>query len=159
MFSILIEKFDYIMKLRSGKILLPPVIEESLQINLKRMHTLLIKEKDFAQELAKIIACAINPEPIYEISRMIRSTFYNSNEAELLGLACSALIMLVTGDGSIYLENNIQFEFGDIIQERILKDFDIDSSFLIEAANQSDNDSEISLTGISTQIENSSIEM
>ena len=46
-----------------------------------------------------------------------------------------------------------------MIQERILKDFDIDSSFLIEAANQSDNDSEISLTGISTQIENSSIEM
>ena len=125
------------MKLRSGKVLLPPVIEKSLQINLKRMHKLLINEKDFAQELAKIIACAINPEPIYKISLMIENTFEDSDEVNLLGLACSALIMLVSGKGSIYLENNIQFEFRDTIKERILKDFDIDTSFLIETVNQS----------------------
>ena len=125
------------MKLRSGKVLLPPVIEKSLQINLKRMHKLLINEKDFAQELAKIIACAINPEPIYKISLMIENTFEDSDEVNLLGLACSALIMLDSGKGSIYLENNIQFEFRDTIKERILKDFDIDTSFLIETVNQS----------------------
>ena len=147
------------MKLRSGKILLPQAIEKSLQINLKRMHTLLINEKDFAQELAKIIACAINPEPIYKTSLMIENTFEDSDEVNLLGLTCSALIMLVSGKGSIYLENNIQFEFRDTIKERILKDFDIDTSFLIEAVNQSDNDSEISLTGLSTQTENDSLEI
>ena len=147
------------MKLRSGKILLPLGIEKCLQRNLKRMHALLINENDFAQELAKIIACAINPGPIHKISYMIRSKFRNSDETELLVGTCGVLIMLISGKSSIYYYNNIQFEFRETIKERILKEFNIDSSFLIEEVNQSDSDSEISLTGISTQTENDSIEM
>ena len=67
----------FIMKLRSGKILLPQIIREELNKSLKDLKALLTNNEEFAQELVKLIAFAPSIETRFKISDMIRRAFHD----------------------------------------------------------------------------------
>eukprot|EP01100_Stratorugosa_tubuloviscum_P012082 TRINITY_DN556_c0_g5_i1.p1 TRINITY_DN556_c0_g5~~TRINITY_DN556_c0_g5_i1.p1 ORF type:complete len:145 (+),score=5.83 TRINITY_DN556_c0_g5_i1:79-513(+) len=121
------------MKLRSGKVLLPPLISKKLNSNLKDLKILLANNKDFAKELVTFIALSPSVENRFEMSDMIRRQFVDVREGllELIGTSGS-LLMLVTCFGFIFKDNNIKYNdfyrngMHIQIQKDILKAFEID---------------------------------
>lgn len=119
------------MKLRSGKVLLPPVISRELDSSLIALKTLLADDQEFVKELIQLISCAPSISANATISTRIREAFPNVELSEGLGdllAASGSLLRLLTGYGHIYKENHIQPIYHDIIQQKMLEAFDIDIS-------------------------------
>jgi hypothetical protein len=117
------------MKLRSGKVLLPYVIEKELHTNVKVLKELLANNEEFAKELIKVIAEATHIQTGCTITEMIDATFkdvgINDGRADLLGAAGSLLRLVIGYSYTLYEANNINPEYHDIIQQRLLDEFDV----------------------------------
>jgi hypothetical protein len=123
------------MKLRSGKIVkqpLPKVLEKKLNEDLADFKALLANNEEFAKELIKIIAIAPSIDRRIQISDKIDKAFQNvpvegrHNIVDLQEISMS-LLMITTGEDEIYRDNNINFDlFHDLIEEKVLNDFNIE---------------------------------
>lgn len=120
------------MKLRSGKILLPPVISKELYSNLKELKELLRdSDKKFVTELITTIANAEGRGVRGDID-YIRDKYNNYKTDDLdsyitttrISSCCGSLYRLVF-NSPIYEENNIEFVYHDQIRDIILSTFEL----------------------------------
>jgi hypothetical protein len=114
------------MKLRSGKVLLPLIINKKIKSNINEIKKLLINEKEFEKGLLKVVLESVDLNNINTLSRIIKNSFDEEtyqNDIQSLIDNGSSLIALLLGQSRLYYDYSIDPIFHDEIESMILGEY------------------------------------